>query len=339
MDVCVVGLGNIGRKEVRELHDDATCRLVGAVDPVAPRRRVVSEFVDETYRTLADALEATNPDLVRIATPPRTHHDLGKRALEAGTDVYIEKIMTTTVAEARDLMARADERDCRIFVRRNAIYTPVYRRAWNALDRIGRVREVQWIEPTGRYSDWDPSKAEWLRELPGGIVSEHLPHALYVVRWVLAAEPTVVDVRTFDSGVTILLQTDDQTATITYTEPTDLPMLFRIVGSDGVLDVNHSSFRISQPRGFERFSIEGRTIRANVADLLGCLKNILRLSNHAIRREFDLNPDSEYTKSDNYRQFRDVLTGAYSTRAFRIDGEEGLRNVELFERIWEMADD
>lgn len=334
MDVLFVGVGSIGQKEIRELRDESSIRLVGAVEPVAARRNSVAGSVPETFHTVEEALEAVTPDLVRVTTPPQTHHEISLQAIQAGADVYVEKIMTTTAAEARDLVECAAENGSRIFVRRNAIYTPVYRRAWNALDSIGTVRDVHWVEPTGRYTDWSESKATWLQELPGGIVSEHLPHALYVVRWFMTDEPTVTAVETGDLGVTVALRGRDQTATITFTEPADLPMLFRVVGSDGVLDVNHSSFRIHRPRGFERYGVEGRTVLANAADLLGSLQNIVRLSELAVRRALGTDPGKRYSRSDIYRQFMDIVTGAYESRPFRIDGEEGLRNVELFEQIW-----
>lgn len=46
-------------------------------------------------------------DAVAIVTPVFTHHDLAKKALEAGKSVFLEKPFTYTVAEAEDLVELA----------------------------------------------------------------------------------------------------------------------------------------------------------------------------------------------------------------------------------------
>ena len=338
MDVLIVGVGSIGQKEVSELESHPIVNVVGVVDINAARRSVVSQFVSDTYDDLSEGIAETNPDLVRIATPPRTHYDLAKIALKAGSDVYLEKIMTVEATKARDLVDTADELGRSIYLRRNAIYTPVYRRAWNKMDDVGDLRYLHWIEPVGEYSDWNKSKQEWLRDLPGGIISEHLPHALYTVRWFLQAEPNVDDVQYEGDELYVSLRAGDKSARISYVAPSDVPMVLDIVGSKGTFRVDHSSMRIHEPRGFEdSTSVERRTVKANAYDLLGCLQNGLRLSQHYVRRELGLYPNPFYSKSDNYRQFTDIATGGDTGEEFRIDGDEGVRNVELFERIWEAA--
>lgn len=335
MDVLIAGVGSIGQKEVRELTDHPQINVVGVVDTDVTRGNSVTSLVPDTYTDLAEAITKSDPDLVRISTPPRTHFDLAQTALNAGTDVYIEKIMTLTADNAREIVQLADDLDQEVYVRRNAVYTPVYQQAWDRLDEIGELRKIHWIEPVGEYSDWSTSKGEWLRDLPGGIVSEHLPHALYTVRWFLDEEPTVENVDFTGHELYVTLETESRKVDISYVKASDVPMLLTLTGSEGSLFVNHSTMRVRKPRGFEdASSVEQRTIKANFYELFGNIQNMVRLGSHYVRRELDLRPNPLYSQSDNYRQFTDIAEGRNTVRSFSIQGEEGVKNVKVFEEIW-----
>lgn len=335
MDVLVAGIGSIGQKEVRELTDHPQINIVGVVDIDVTRANSVASFVPATYTDFAQAIAESDPDLVRIATPPRTHYDLAQTALNAGADVYIEKIMNLTADNAQEIVQLADDLNQEVYVRRNAIYTPVYQQAWDRLDEIGELRKIHWIEPVGEYSDWSPSKGEWLRDLPGGIVSEHLPHALYTVRWFLDEKPTVENVDFTGDELYVTLKTENKTVDISYVKPSDVPMLLTLTGSEGTLFVDHSTMRVRKPRGFENASsVEQRTVKANFHELLGNLQNMVRLGSHYVRREINLKPNPMYSQSDNYRQFTDIAKGSNTGKNYSIDGREGVKNVKVFENIW-----
>jgi predicted dehydrogenase len=335
MDVLIVGAGHIGQKEVRELSSHPVISIIGIVDSDLSRANRLAGDGLEVYNSLGEALGQTDPDLVRIATPPRTHFELAKMALKSDSDVYIEKIMTVYAENAWELVDLAETHDQSIYVRRNAIYTPVYQRTWDRLDEIGDVRRVVWTEPTGEYNEWTKSKAEWLEELPGGIISEHLPHALYLVRWYLGEEPDVVEVIYEDKELHVLLATKEKQASISYTKPSESPMLLQITGERDVMEINHSTMRIHQPRGFEQYdSVVKRTVAANLHEFYGNLENVLYLASHYLHRELNLGSGTDYQKTDHYRQFSDIAAGGNDESRFQMDGREGARNVELFETIW-----
>jgi len=332
--VLMVGAGSIGQKELRELKRHPLIKIIGLVEINDMRRKAMSTLVPYTYKYLSRALAETAADLVRIATPPETHYNLAIASLQAKKDVYIEKIMTIKASESREIINLAKKIGKKVYVRRNAIYTAVYQEAYAKLKEIGNIRHIHWIEPREEYSYWSSYKQEWLKNLPGGIISEHLPHALYIVRWFLGEEPEVVDVEYNERELQVQLKTPTKTALITYQEPSDNPMLMYIIGSKGTLEVNHSSYRIFKPKGYENsFNPEIRTIKANLYDILSEGKNFMRLISHGIIRELHLNSESMYSKSDNYRQFTDIAQGEVFGN-FHINGEEGLKNVELFEKIW-----
>ena len=71
---------------------------------------------------------------VAIATPPHTHYNIAKEALEAGKHVFIEKPMTTDVAEAEELVALAEKKDLIIMVGHTFLYTAEVRKIKEIVD-------------------------------------------------------------------------------------------------------------------------------------------------------------------------------------------------------------
>jgi predicted dehydrogenase len=90
------------------------------VDP-GRRARATSDHPDARLLAGVDALweQATDHDLVVVATPNRSHVPLGLAALEAGLPVVIDKPMAPTAEEGRRLVAEAAERDLLLTVFQN----------------------------------------------------------------------------------------------------------------------------------------------------------------------------------------------------------------------------
>ena len=84
------------------------------IDPEAGRKFGLSlglgpERVYSDWRQMlqADRQRSDKLDLVTIATPNATHHEISKAWLEAGFNVLCEKPLTMTLTEARDIAACA----------------------------------------------------------------------------------------------------------------------------------------------------------------------------------------------------------------------------------------
>jgi predicted dehydrogenase len=102
----VVGAGYLGRFHAQKYASLPDCELVGVADPsAAAREKLGSElgaagFAD--YRELLGRVDA-----VSIATPTSLHHAVARDFLAAGAHVLVEKPITTTAGEARELIALA----------------------------------------------------------------------------------------------------------------------------------------------------------------------------------------------------------------------------------------
>jgi predicted dehydrogenase len=104
----VAGLGNMGRSHALAYHHDPAFQIVGLVNRSAvdlpPDLQGYPLSPDYT-----EALHRLKPDLVCIATYSDSHADYALAAMEAGADVFVEKPLATTVADARRVVDAAHQ--------------------------------------------------------------------------------------------------------------------------------------------------------------------------------------------------------------------------------------
>ena len=76
----------------------------------------------KTFRTLDALLADENVELVVVNTPNITHYEFAKKVINAGKNIVIEKPFTATVAEAKELIKLAKEKNVVISVYHNRRY-------------------------------------------------------------------------------------------------------------------------------------------------------------------------------------------------------------------------
>jgi len=133
---------------------------------------VMTSRIAEVARDLPDAHAVATPaeiftdpaiELVVVATPNPTHTDLARAALEAGKHVVIDKPMTTTSAEADELIALADARGRVLSVYHNRRWDNDFRTV-AALVEAGRLGRVYAYE--AHYDRFRPAIKPGWRERP-----------------------------------------------------------------------------------------------------------------------------------------------------------------------------
>ncbi|MBQ18650.1 MAG: oxidoreductase [Planctomycetaceae bacterium] len=134
--VAVIGYGYWGPNLVRNFSGLDGCAVTAVCDLDAE----VLEAVARRYpsvRTTDDAtalLRGDDIDAVAIATPVSTHHRLARQVIESGRHVLIEKPMTSTAEEARDLIAMAEAAGVVLMVDHTFLYTGAVRKIRELLD-------------------------------------------------------------------------------------------------------------------------------------------------------------------------------------------------------------
>lgn len=175
------------------------------VDPARGREFAIRLGVDPSraYGNWQEMLagergRADRLDLVTVATPNNTHHEIAGAFLDAGFHVLVEKPMTVTVAEAEDLVALAAARGVVCAVNYGYSGYPMVRqmRAMAAGGEIGRVRLIKAEFAHGYHADAadaDNPRALWRYDPAQAGISAVFAdcgiHALHMAAYVSGQQP------------------------------------------------------------------------------------------------------------------------------------------------------
>ncbi len=147
MKAAVIGAGYWGPNLIRNFLAQDEIEGVIACDRdegrLAKMRK--SFYGIETAEDYGSVVDRPDIDIVAIATPVSTHYEIAKRALMAGKHCFIEKPMTASVAEARELIKLAAEKDLKLFVDHTFIYTGAVRKMKEIITS-GRLGEIYYFD-------------------------------------------------------------------------------------------------------------------------------------------------------------------------------------------------
>ena len=126
LKLALVGLGYWGPNLLRAAwdleHVEVTLLCDRSAEALALQTRR-NPHVRGTQR-LEDVLADSSIDAVLVATPVQTHHEIVRRCLLAGKHVLVEKPMTTTTEDGRDLIECARERGLTLMPGHVFLYSP-----------------------------------------------------------------------------------------------------------------------------------------------------------------------------------------------------------------------
>jgi predicted dehydrogenase len=109
INIGVIGVGARGtglmKQIVRMGEADGKTKVVAVCDVYEKRKRQAQEFSKAEFATLdyREVLARPDVDAVVIATPDHWHARMALDAMDKGKDVYLEKPMTHTIEEARQV--------------------------------------------------------------------------------------------------------------------------------------------------------------------------------------------------------------------------------------------
>ncbi|HZQ89728.1 MAG TPA: Gfo/Idh/MocA family oxidoreductase [Gaiellaceae bacterium] len=132
--IAVTGLGYWGPNLARNFDDLGVLTALCELDPEL-RDRYASRYPNARMHADFDELLADDGvDAIVVATPVPTHHDLAKRALEAGKHVLVEKPPAMRGVEIDELVAIAGERDLVLMPGHLLLYHPGIRKLKQLID-------------------------------------------------------------------------------------------------------------------------------------------------------------------------------------------------------------
>ncbi|MDB5098498.1 MAG: Gfo/Idh/MocA family oxidoreductase [Cyanobacteria bacterium RYN_339] len=141
--VAVIGAGNWGKNLVTNFHALGVLASVSEASP-ALREGLFKQYPDlPVYADYQEVLAGDVP-AVAIATPVPTHYPIAKEALLAGKDVFVEKPITLSLAEAEDLAELARKLDRVLMVGHLLLYQPAIQwiKQYLAAGELGTVHSL-----------------------------------------------------------------------------------------------------------------------------------------------------------------------------------------------------
>jgi predicted dehydrogenase len=188
INVAVIGAGYWGPNLVRNFAALPQCQLrmvcdqddkaLGRLRPLYPQVRFTAEW--------REALEAEEIAAIVIATPTSTHFEIAREALRREKDVFVEKPLSATVAEAETLVAEAESRRRILMVGHLMIFHPALVRLKSMIQE-GELGEVLYL-----YSR--RVNLGKIRKKENALLS-FAPHDISMALYLLEREPTEVCAR------------------------------------------------------------------------------------------------------------------------------------------------
>ena len=143
--VAVIGCGLWGRNIVRNFYNLGALHSVCDLDN--DNLNMINELYPEIYTTHDFNELLSNPDVkaICVVTPSHTHFKIVKQALLAGKHVYVEKPISTSSLEARELKELAEQMDVKLLVGHLLLYHPAVNRLKMivAEGHLGKIKYVQ----------------------------------------------------------------------------------------------------------------------------------------------------------------------------------------------------
>lgn len=157
----IVGTGSIALRgllphlTLKDVQD--RIRVTAVCDPVLERAQAASArfHVPHAFASVEELLDSGTVDAVSIASPIGVHYEQGKLAIEHNVHLHFNKTMTTTVAEADDLIASAEAMGVKIVASPGEMLRPRHQRI-RELIAEGQLGTLTWAvtgSAFGRYHE------------------------------------------------------------------------------------------------------------------------------------------------------------------------------------------
>ncbi len=167
-------------------------QLVAVADVAAERaRRAAGELeIENFYGSLEAMLECKGLDAVVIATPDKFHAAAVQVVAGAGKDIFCEKPMGLTLAEAHEMLDAVEKGGVRLQVGFMRRYDPAYAAAMKRIE-AGEIGVPVIFKSLGRDKDGPPISA-YQANLNGMLFYTNTIHDFDLARWLTRDEVSEV---------------------------------------------------------------------------------------------------------------------------------------------------
>lgn len=319
----IVGMGHIARKHIEAIEATDDAKLIAICDTNSERLVDLPEGV-RGYTDL-DEMLSKEPDIhvVNICVPSGLHARLTEIVAKHKRHVLVEKPMALTVEDCKKMISDCELAGVKLSVVHPNRFRPAMKKLKSMMDdqQFGKLSHanatVRWNRNQAYYD-----QAEWrgTKAFDGGVLMNQAIHNLDLLLWLMGK---VKSVSGMCSTRLRKIETEDvATALVTFES-----------GAVGVIEAATTIY----PKNLEEsISVFGEAGSAKVAGATANWIDVWNFENlspevsEEIKKEIEADP---YGVPGHTCIIQDMVDAIKNDRAPIINGEEGLRPVELIETI------
>ena len=187
----VLGAGHLGKIHLKLLKQSEEYELVGFYDANKKNaEKIASEFGYKMFDDLDELIAAV--DMIDVVTPTLSHFEVAKKVISAGKHLFIEKPITNTYEEAKELIELAKKHGVKGQVGHVERFNPAFQAV------VDRIENPMFIE-AHRLAEFNPRGTD----VP--VVLDLMIHDIDAVLSVVKSDVKKINA----SGVSVISDTPD----------------------------------------------------------------------------------------------------------------------------------
>jgi len=125
LKIGLIGVGHLGRIHLEQLLKIPEYELIGIYDVSEEKvDEAIKDFGVNAFQSLEELVDAS--DVVDVVTPTLSHYDCAVMAIKKSRHVFIEKPITNTLDEARELLELAREANVKVQIGHVERFNPAF---------------------------------------------------------------------------------------------------------------------------------------------------------------------------------------------------------------------
>jgi UDP-N-acetyl-2-amino-2-deoxyglucuronate dehydrogenase len=326
----IVGCGRIAQRHAEHIVNTGILAAVCDTDPDKVKK-LSEKYGAAAFDSLADMLSgAPELDVVAICTPNGLHAEHSIEALKAGKHVLCEKPMALSAKDCSAMIHAAERANKRLFIVKQNRFNPPVMAVKELIDggKLGKIYSVQLNCFWNRNADYYKNSWKGTKDLDGGTLYTQFSHFIDLLYWFLG------DVESLDSYTGNF----DHAGLIEF-EDTGVVILKFLTGAIGTINYTVNAYKKNMEGSLTIFAEKG-TVKIG-----GQYLNELEyqsLEGEAIRNLPPGNPPNNYgqyfgSMSNHDKVYQNLVAVLSGEAAIATSGMEGMKTVEIIERIYKKA--
>lgn len=330
LNFAIIGCGAIGGRHA--IQAGAFGKLQAVCDIVEERARGLGKKYDaNVYNRIEDLLESEKGlDVLAVCTPNGLHGAHTILGLKAGLHVICEKPMALYSGDCREMIRESENAGKQLFIVKQNRFNPPVEAVKQMLDngKLGRIYSVQvnccWNRAAAYYiNSWHGT-----RELDGGILFTQFSHFIDLLYWMIGDVKEVAAFRDNFSHKGIIAFEDTGVACLRFDN-----------GALGSLHFTVNSYEKNM-EGSVTIVAENGTVKIG-GQYLNTLE-YQQICGGGLVELASGNPPNDYGRyqgsmSNHDKMYRHVVDVIMKEAPNQFSGYEGLKTVEIIEKIYKAA--